>query len=365
MRRLNVRVWTALLFGVLALSAVLLKYGEQEQTAFPSITSTKPSGLAAFAEILRRTGFQVSRTRSADPSLGSSALAIIPTTDETDLEFDPQEGEDGMGLAQRVREDGTPFVAVRIPSDFKRELAGNGAVRTTNSLDGTALETTSVPLDYFEFRTDWITVWEALGSVVMADGKGGFVVNGGLIATNALIDQQDNAELLYRTVLAAADGRKEVVFCEALIAGPEETDLIDTFGSWALPAWWQGWLLVAVVVFTLGKRFGLPSEARQRERGARDLVDAIAGTFLRARATGVALESAAVRADASIRKAQRISRDASRETRDSRLPESLRLALAAVEGNIHSRLSHRDALTLVRRLEDEVAEFVGSKTLLR
>jgi hypothetical protein len=75
-----------------------------------------------------------------------------------------------------------------------------------------------------------------------------------------------------------------------------------------------------VIVLTLGWRFGLADETRIKERGQRELLDAVADTYLRGRMTTVALAAVYEDVDTQVRRALKLPKNAPDVDRDARLP---------------------------------------------
>ncbi|HMS56928.1 MAG TPA: DUF4350 domain-containing protein [Fimbriimonadaceae bacterium] len=369
-------VWkvTGLLVAVLLVASILLKFGEQRATAFPSITSYEPSGLRAFAELLQSEGYQVERTRSVYPKVDANTLVIVPvaatpTSWDTTPEFIMRED-----LTEALREAGAPNILLTVPREFRTAIKSvTGVITATSPADGSEFEVTDATAvsDTVSFEDlDVVPLW-SLGDVgiFLSDGDEAlleYTLPMGLLAVNAYIDHLDNAEFLMRAVRAAAGPEiKKVVFCEAMIAGADDDTLLAALGGWATGAWTQVLVLALVIVFTLGKRFGLPDEHRLKQRGARELVDAISGTLNRSQATGIALDAIASDADREIRKALKLPRDAPAELRNEQLPGPLLNALQHVEERRGTRMDPGFALKLIQRLEAELRAFIASRSALR
>lgn len=369
-------VWriTGVLVALLLVASLLLKFGEQRATAFPSITSYEPSGLRAFADLLRSEGYEVERTRSVYPKVGPDTLVIVPVAaTPTSWEITPEflMRED---LTDALRESGAPNILLTVPKEFRTAIKSvTGVITVTSPADGSQFELTdgiavsdTVNMEGLDAVPLWS--WGEQG-IFMSDGDESlleYTLPMGLVAVNAYIDHLDNAEFMMRVVRSAAGSDiKKVVFCEAMIAGADDDTLVAALGGWATGAWTQILVLVAVVIFTLGKRFGLPDEFRMKQRGARELVDAISGTLNRSKATGIVLDAVADDADREIRKALKLPRDAPVTLRNDQLPGPLLNALLHVEERRGTRMDPGFALKLIQRLEAEVRAFVSSRSALR
>lgn len=208
------------------------------------------------------------------------------------------------------------------------------------------------------------TLWtiEGVPFIVAEPVEQGLIVHvaDGTGATNRLIDREDNAAVYLGLVRQLAGPGHEVLILDAANGPPIDPALIDYLGAWAPPSWYQGLFLTLVVVLTLGVRFGLPDESRPPQRGTRDLVDALAGTYARARATDAAASTLLEEADRAIRSRLKLTRDAPASKRDEGISEELRSALRAVEVLGRQRAPESVAVPAIRKLEEELARFLAA-----
>jgi hypothetical protein len=184
-------------------------------------------------------------------------------------------------------------------------------------------------------------------------------VTDGIGATNRYISRYDNAAVftsLFRLIAKPGD---KVVFVEAAVGNTIQPSLLEKIGAWAIGAWWQLLLLAAVVAYTLGKRFGIPDAIPFRQRGTRELVDAMGDLFKRGRATNVALGAVAAECDRLLREALKLGRDAPRSARDALLPEPLAQVLGYCEAATTTGAPPGSGLRLARDLERRTRDFIG------
>jgi hypothetical protein len=180
----------------------------------------------------------------------------------------------------------------------------------------------------------------------------------GLLATNRFIAEGDNAEALMRAVKVLAPTAGPVIFTEATYVGGIQPGLTAMIGPWAEAAWFQILFLGALVVYTLGLRFGYPEVVRRRERGQRELLDAISDTYRRSRRTDDALEAAHAACDRRLRGHLKIPADASDDVLRRTLPGELYELLKSTK--TAGPMSSRAALALAQKLERQTDAFLES-----
>ncbi|RYG38997.1 hypothetical protein EON81_02170 [bacterium] len=290
------------MFVTLALGLLLLAVGSQyfaklDDQAMPSLNSVRPSGSAVFAELLRQEGYKVRVDRSLEPKVQPGEVAIVfqKSTDEFDF-F--QQSVDSRALdAQRALkvqvEKGAGAVYLPLTRSFPQavKIAEGKVTAVERSTDGTARklsinpngtpteEGTSQPL-YANAEGDYVSVSKR--------GKGLAVSFGdGIVATNRLIDNSDNAKVLLEAVRIAGD-KKSVVFTEATF-NPNTPGLLEVLGPWAQGFVYQTLFVIVIAIATLGKRFGLEDILVRSVKSTRDVADAISDTMRRGRMAGTAL----------------------------------------------------------------------------
>lgn len=347
---------------------LVITLGRRESEAFPSAASYNPSGVAALAELLRREGYQVRADSLTTPSLAPGEVPIAFEYSVSRDDFATEDSPFDTWLHRFVGQGGRAVVFSldpRFQAASRAALArpisvSNRSGRHLSIYAGPALE----DLPWLDSDTPQMGLLSYRGGSVAdayAVGKGLLVYGrDGLAATNRFLDRGDDAEFVLSLVRAAAPPGSRLVFTEAAFGNGEQQGLLGTIGRWAEAAWYQCLFFFVVVVVTLGIRFGLPEEARRRQRGMRELVDAVSDTYLRAEATDAALRAARTTADARLRTVLKLPRDASDGERDRLLPESLGHALRDVETASRQKSAGPDeALRLVRRLEAELESFLG------
>ncbi len=359
------------LLGVLTVAGLMITLARTVGRADPRIDSYRPSGLAAFADLLRANGYQVESTTSAFPRLGKNDIAVACLAEEPTGFENTEINDDTPGALGRLSQfiqDGGKAVLLPIDVNFDdastrletREATGDflsSPLRVTVHPNRSAwqvglpddLVTAGLVHDRYDANSNiaWLTRYTDGTVLSFADGY---------MATNRFIDREQNADVLIGSLSTIAPKGARLVFVESTF-GNERPGLLEILGPGAIGAWYQSLFLFVVIVFTLGKRFGLPEEVRPTQTGQRELVDAIADTYRRARSTRAACRAAYERADAEVRKSLKLSADAPASDRDLRIPIELATAFRHVfEGTIDA-LSPQDAFTrcqTLRRLTNDL-----------
>lgn len=370
-------VWV--LLGLLGLSAFMLSLGQRDLFANPAMTSYGPSGTSALAQLLRDRGHLVEVDRRPRPKLGANDVALA-FTDYDPLSSDVESKSlETIGEALRKHaENGGNVVLIEIPKQFQdvsrrlinatpdkvKDLGRNREYEVTADFVPTA----AVRLPVTEDDDFSIQLWSAGENDFVRGyriGKGNvLLVSGGIGFTNRFIDRLDNAAAGISIVelLAKKKPGSRVVFTEAAFGNERVPGLLDTIGMWAVASWYQVLFLGVVIVFTLGRRFGYAEVDPVRQRGARELLDAIADTYLRGRHAQVALRIILARVESDLRAALRLGRDFEISARDERLSPELRQAMAeAYAALTWDRVRSDDALPIVRKLLKAKAEFVQQR----
>lgn len=364
--------------GLLAISAMLLSLGQQDATANPSTEAYSPSGMSAFAELLRRSGVPVAINEQVQPKLlpGDIAIAvrIVASTDIRRNEDREKAFRDsftdfikngGSGIIFPVPYDyleasrttlKSPYVTVTNGANNDKLNITDTGIKDDDSADDDWVDSPSAEMELWREKNDAFVTAYRIGKGTLLD------VRNGIGATNRFIDKNDNAKAFTEIVGMLARSGKRVVFTEASFGNVHELGILETVGGWANAAWQQLLFLGIVVVFTLGKRFGIPEEYRNPQRSSRELLDAVADTFRRARSTKSALLTAYRSADAEIRLALKLPTDTPRVERDRFLPEPLQNALARLlAGSEFPSVPEEHALHLIVDAENQLEAFIGPR----
>ncbi len=382
--------WVGL--ALLALASIMLSLGKRETQSFPAADSFAPSGAAALAALLQQQGYQVDVDRSLRPKLAQDDLVIA---------FELPEPASFLGEVQKELETESEEVSSELDKPFNKEIlehlsAGGKAIFLPLTRDFLAASKTvlsaepvellpviggpplqanlagpEVPvrkatqelIDNYTVARLWVDKdGSALVDGVRVGSGTAFVLSNGIIGTNRFIDRADNAALLLKLVSVVAPKGSRIVFTEASFGNVQNKGFLETIGAWADAAWQQLLLLGLVVVYTLGKRLGLAEEQKTKQRGSRELVDALADTMNRANATELAMNTALRRTDAELRIALKLPKDIERIRRDELLSPDLRTAMADLEAAaLDKDTSSHEAARRVDRVDREMSTFLGGR----
>jgi hypothetical protein len=271
--------WTLALLGAAAILNLLVlalnHYSRVPSGPAGSSFSTVPEGVAAYSDLLGRTGHPVSRLTdkgALDRMSGSQTLVIVGAAYLTATQIG--------ALDSFVRGGGTLIVGVTGPEPWVSRLVPDGPTWKTTSL-GPVKPESELPqtAGVHEVVTAGAGAWgDTRGSVGVVGSKGGSLIavaglgNGSVelisdpsFLSNALLASADNAALALD--LAGPDGRP-VAFLETIHGFGEAT------GYGAIPVQWKLALVVLAAAALLllvakGRRLGSPEEQESAPYPAR------------------------------------------------------------------------------------------------
>ncbi|RYG49365.1 hypothetical protein EON79_01565 [bacterium] len=326
-------------FVTVALGLLLFSVGAQylaklDDEVSPSSVSVRPSGAAVFAELLRKDGYSVRVDRSLSPKVGPGEVAIAFVRPEDDLAYHESNTTSLSVRAQeKVRQavrEGAGAVFLPLSSRYteavkRAEASPTPVQRVTDGAKRTlAINPNGTP--FLGGESQALYFGQGGQYVGIAPAGKGLIVNfgDGIVATNRLIDNQDNARVLLEAVRIVG-GKKSVVFTETTYDA-EALGLLETLGPWSQGMMYQILFVIVVAIATLGKRFGLEDIAVRTVRSSRDVADGISDTLRRGRMTGTAL--GLLLEDQERRTGQKPSAEANNAVNQSRLPEDEALRIA-------------------------------------
>ena len=334
------------LAGLLLVTVALIFSAREERRGFPSVTNLRASGYAAFAELLRRDGYQVSLDRTISPQFDRSDL-VVSTTFSNDLlqaaedPFNEEETsaepakelpyqraiKDHVGKGGTVVElynsVGFDFVSAQV-SDPRTVTPGSGKGRASKlSLpygSAFAQQLAPAPGSYPAWSTS-----ESAYIAYKKEGEGMLVtVADGLPLTNRHLDENDNAAFFLDLFRSLAPHGSRIVFVEDGIGNSEEPTVARVLGPWAVVARAQVILLFLVLIYSFGKRFGLPETERRKVRASRELFDAVSDVLRRTHNTGLALDNLLIECDQRMRRVLRVPTKTTRHDILQSVPKELR-----------------------------------------
>lgn len=363
------------LLGILGISAFLILLGKHDSSSFPSAASYEPSGASAFQQLLRTNGYPVLVDRSAIPALKRGDIAVVFDLKQ-DFSSSLFGGEESRKQSEALHEAIAGFVktggvVVTLPISEEFAAASRDTLHkktTIKSIDGDTATVTWSGIDrggFVESNPDSEqALWEGDSPFVeLRHFRSGTEVAfaDGIVATNRFIDQAENAKVLMDALSRQARRGSRFVFVEASIGNAREVSLMEMIGPWAKAAWMQLLLLGVVVLYTLGKPFGLPTPERRRQYGARELLDAMADTLMRGRMSKVALGSVHEEAKRLIARRFGSTTAAARDGESTAQLEELKKSMASVEAALQLNPPEAQSVRLVSDLDRSLRNIEGSK----
>lgn len=348
---MKTKVLVTIGLAVLGLASVFLITGRGANSTSPSVQDYGAAGTSAFAELIRRDGYQVRLEREVRPKFPADALMVLPTIasqpgwaefleelneeaedvrdEDTD---DPETTPEGEGQGEEGAE---PEPRRRPTRQFWREAVlqhlcqgghvlvieheGGGVRRVPEPSkialwDGTRLEVTARSRDYLEF----VPVMGSLPRIARASrldnnqiiaseafpAQGRIVyIQAGEVLENRALDKHDNATFALGWVRELQKAGGEVVFYEGALGNVQAKGLIESIGPWANTARWQFILLLAVVAYASGMMFGRPILDRIPQRSSQHLMEAFGSALSRGDHNRFVMERELIQAKARIEKA--------------------------------------------------------------
>ncbi|HLK16142.1 MAG TPA: hypothetical protein VKT78_15160 [Fimbriimonadaceae bacterium] len=375
--------------GLLLIGSVAFELGRPNTEEQPYASSFDPSGAAAFAELLRQDGYSVQIDTAIPASISPDrfALAFVPWT------------QVGLPLTAPAEEDDTspksPPIAPDVERDeptsapptirvFVEHLRKGGMAmvlgyspKTNLPVDARAIAdvvdsagrtySVTLPPNSGSYSPDlaesdavlpaWLAGGQPFANLDQIGGGRAILLRDGEIAMNSFIDQGDNARLLLDQVHLLAPRGTPVEILDGSVSGAA-AGLLDVLGPWTRGIEVQLILVAVVVVYSLGKRFGLADETRRLQRSARDLLDGIADTYGRGKAAKAGLSAVLQDADRAVRRELKLPADAPIRKRNERMPPSAAQAMTACEHALMQEMNSEQALALARNLETELDLFL-------
>ena len=374
----NFPVFGWILVGVLTLSALFITLSRSEMSSNPSASSYGPSGAKAFAELLERSGYHVRYTYDLRPTIESDETMIgfyEPRPNLNGGEDMPSLFKDPRDITMKVAgQHGHNVMLLGLRSDFQKtstEITGSNAqnihawghqLKVSTSYGSgfdSSVSGLDLPADFVALASDdnskpiaSIGEWGSSRIALIPDGA---------MATNRFLGIGDNATFVLGVLQHLAPAGSKVVFVDSTYSEGNQKGLAALIGNWAVAASWQCAVLFLVLIYSLGKPFGLPEPTRFRQRGTRELVDGLAAIFRRGRADRAVMGALLADADREIRHRLKLPRDASRQQRDAMIPGGLRNALAEAEAAGVGRIPTKAFFAIARKLEKEMDDFLNRR----
>ncbi|MHB8635966.1 MAG: hypothetical protein ACYC96_05785 [Fimbriimonadaceae bacterium] len=383
-----------IMLALLAIGSIAFELNSPQTKEQPFAASFDPSGTAAFAELLRQEGYQVQIATLVPVIVPRDTLAIaFVERDDVGLPLEAPPSAEPIAAKKPTSRapggDGDTFAqlpqvappAIRVVVSHLR-ASGNALILgfdssvdlkvdheikvTVTDLSGKAYAVTLPPgsavdssnlLNADASLPAWLCGGQAFANLDQV-GKGRVAIVGqGEVAMNSYIDRTDNARLLLDQIHLLAPAGSKVEIIDGSVSGATG-GLIDLLGPWAHGVQLQVILIGVVIVFSLGKRFGLADETVRVQRGARDLLDGIADTYNRGNAAKAALQAVLQEGDRAARRQLKLAVDAPLRKRNELLPSAVSQALTACEHAMMQDPTPAAVLALSRQLETELELFL-------
>ncbi|QYK53910.1 MAG: hypothetical protein KF824_03220 [Fimbriimonadaceae bacterium] len=303
MKRVNLGVFVLLL--ILVTATVVFVFGSGSGNSMPSTTNPKGLGLAAFGELMQSSGIPYESTRSQQPVVTPKDLLI--TADQAsywnNVAEDYLNQPDSEPTDKSSKEEPTPLERTvekhlksggRILQFVFWEYESESVPSPEPVLAKTANERTKFNLRFSsdtvfekpvgdEAAIPFLNAGDGVLASLVAD-RGGTVlrIEDAEFLRNRYLALDQNATLALWLVRKFLPEGGKVIFLEASAGNAESRNALDEAGKWAPAAFWQGLLLIFVVVATLAPRFGLASREFVTSRGAKELMSAMSLVLLRA-----------------------------------------------------------------------------------
>lgn len=371
--------WSVVLVALIGVSTVILLAGRPDLALNPSANNFAPSGLSAFAELLKRNGYRVRVDRALTPNTEPSDVMIAvdikrPFTASDLIWSDPEQFAPTWKKLGETTEAGGKLVILYISetdgklspigeaAEFKSRFPKTPKLRIRQQLfssfggDG-ALEVPEIPWEA-DPGTDYTLAWNAdsESARVLTAGKGVVLdLFDGAALVNDHIDEEDHARLGLEAIRLIAKPGATVVFVESTFRQGDPPSYLESMGRWAEWARYQVIICLAVVAYSLSRRFGTPVQERIHSRGSRELVDALAEIFRRGRKDGFALEALYDDSLERARVALRLPVGIKRKDLLDRLPDDLREACLNASEAAVSKVDSATAVRLAQKLLQAVS----------
>jgi Domain of unknown function (DUF4350) len=290
------RLRRAIVFGICvvivlnALAFALDQFGGARPGPPSSSYTTAPEGLAAYADLLARSGHPVVRLRDRLEDR-------VPPSDTTVVVLDPDKvaREEGGRLRSFVEAGGRLIAGGSLGASWLEELITEPPQWSATGIASAGPLVPGPEVSGIEsVRTASLGTWSEAGSTLpllgsedgilatvasVGEGRAVFLADTSPLR-NGLLAENDNAAF---GLGLAGDRGRPVVFVESVHGYGSQTGLA------AIPARWKwalGFLALAVLVYMLsrGRRLGPPqAEGRELPPPRSEYVDAVAGILMRAR----------------------------------------------------------------------------------
>lgn len=384
---MKIQSWAIGFGGLLGICAVVLLFGKSEQASFPSVRNVGPSGTAALLRLLERDGYKARVSRSPFLPSQTDELVIAPivydagrgilkslsgeTVTPIERAISRHVAQGGSALLLQIPEDfnagsrGFQEYEVQTPSGLKKVMAPSSWASPEMLKPYDAPGKTTIPFTPSEptalMRAQRVGDSTMESAQVIARiqqmGKGKAVsLDAGHLAINRHLAAEENADVVTDLVRMVAKPGSTIVVAEAAFGNGAEESLGSALGSWFTAARNQALLLAIVICVSLGVRFGRVLPSKQRARGAREMVDALATQLASSRDRVFMLRCYATQIESEIKRLEGLPASSDTTALLRVIPSVERDPLSAVLSlPADSKLSSADAVSYAKDLESALA----------
>ena len=354
----------ALIIALLVLALVafaLVTLGRTSNEINRSSLSSEPGGALALYELLDEAGVPVERIYR-EPWIERYDMGVVVVFVKLlsweDFSFDDYETHNYEEAFQKADVLIRVYVGSELPA---RNTASTRSVETHYAAFGRVAEIT----------TEWHNIYEGVsptgelellrtssGTVVAtADvfpGRIEINVYGGESFLNRFLGDDDNAEFAYSLIASLLPPGKRVIFPEYVYGISGVDNVFVRLGPSFTSSLIQLLFMFALLVYTLGKRFGYPDVEEPSKPGTANFVAAMAETYKRGKCTDIVMS---VALNYAVRRAARklnIPSELSLEQKIRRVPEELGNQMRKIYTIRNEKLSRSESNRLLKELNRQM-----------
>jgi hypothetical protein len=276
------------LLGLLALAYAIVVFSTPGVEVRPAPDDAGFGGLSLFSAAARDAGYRVAFDGSTRPRLSPDDVAIVPVISGHII---PKAALEYVSKGGRAFVLGVPKDLQPVTDSFEvADVSGRAAKVDETEYAPANPVTPAGSLPPVDGWRDEVSALSTLGAL----GKGRIArLDAGALATNRFLGRLDNAKVVLSVLRSVAKPGSQLVFLPGGYGEDAAPGPIEAIGPGAVGALWQSLAVLAAFGVARGIRFGLSAPDLRQRRGARELLDAVAGHYRRARRTDAPLAAAA------------------------------------------------------------------------
>ncbi len=367
---LNFKKMVYLFAVLLAVGAFFVGISSNSPYAHFRPTSYDPGGTAAFVTLLKELGYQV-QTEGIDQMAVPRGELEICFYQEGSLN---SENELTNSLLPDISKSGGNFLLLLYPRKdaLPPEALSPTSINYLNASKPLNIVCLNPVINTYALENAYTIAYTAgeiespIAQVKILNSRTNNLVaqTNAELACNAYLDKADNSFFLLEMISRLCPSKKIILNTEFTRENPPT--IFEALGPWAMQGWNQCLILMLVVAMTLGLRFGLPTTYRRVQTSSRTFADAISGSLERTFGFDPAVTRVYQNLESKIRNHFEISKIASRQVRDEKLPEDIRASLRKLESLLNHPKEDKAKLAALQEFEAHFWSAVGtSKRLVR